>query len=1028
MNVSGTKDLEAFDLLDRPIWVWVPSTQEIWWANKSALLFWTPPGAETSDTESIAVDDDEIGRLNEYMSQLQNEKASILDTWISSANGFSRKINCRISLIDLRKEGNALLLEVQDDADKDVTEQSRQLAAALEKIKNYENELEGYAKITSEWLWESDANLRLTSMHQHFTKFAGDLSGTNQPYITREFLTTVASDDEDLSSNKWKEFFSQIDDRQEFRNFVYGRKRPDKTDVYLKISGVPNFDDQGTFVGYRGSTSNITETVNAQKELERQSRIFQDALAVVGEGVAVFDKDDIVIAWSDEYSKLTGNIFSSDDLGKLSFEDILRRSVEKGNFSNSGEAAEQIIANRLHNHKNPPSVMEFRSDAGKWVRILERRTADGGIVLSVVDITDLKLRETQLEMSEKRFREYAQSASDWFWETDENLRFTFFTGDTERMSDGGNQDAIGKTTEELFRPRLVYVDSNKLAEWDNVQNKMQRHESYRNLVFSIKHTEGHIVHIRSSGVAVFDSDGRFQGYRGAASDVTAEIESALANQKIKQQFIDALDGIDAAIAVFDQDENFVVGNRRFCDKVNSAVSGLAVPGAPLEKILRHSISAGFYGHVDGDPDDFLRRNLEGHKKGELLEEYHGDTGDWFQISISRTTDGGTLRVQSVITEIKMRELTVKASETRYRDLFEESIEGILVSGEDRLEIVNQAAVDIFGYDSVEDMLSIESTTDLVSKSERKDIAARRKLRLKGETNILSDYEFKGVKKNGDEIWLDSRNSLIHWDGQPAAMATVVDITERKAAEEKLKLAIEEAQQANKAKSEFLANMSHELRTPLNAIIGFSDMLTGEYAGPINDRQRGYLNDVGSSGAHLLGLINDILDLSKIEAGKAELQEVPVDMFEVIEDSMHLLSERSEKSGLTVSFRPGPHEANYFVDGRMIKQVMLNLLSNAVKFTPKGGKVDVGLEISADDELSIEVRDTGIGIAQENIPKAMSTFGQIEGVLDRKFEGTGLGLPLVISLVELHGGTVDLQSEPGEGTIVTFTVPAIRRVF
>ena len=159
-----------------------------------------------------------------------------------------------------------------------------------------------------------------------------------------------------------------------------------------------------------------------------------------------------------------------------------------------------------------------------------------------------------------------------------------------------------------------------------------------------------------------------------------------------------------------------------------------------------------------------------------------------------------------------------------------------------------------------------------------------------------------------------------------------------------------------------------------------------------------------------------------------MQEVPVDMFEVIEDSMHLLSERSEKSGLTVSFRPGPHEANYFVDGRMIKQVMLNLLSNAVKFTPKGGKVDVGLEISADDELSIEVRDTGIGIAQENIPKAMSTFGQIEGVLDRKFEGTGLGLPLVISLVELHGGTVDLQSEPGEGTIVTFTVPAIRRVF
>jgi len=1027
MNVSGTKDFEAFDLLDRPIWVWLPSAQEIWWANKSALLFWTPPGAD-ANSESITVDDHELGRLNKYLSQLQNEKTGIRDVWLSGANGFSRKIDCRISLIEVRDMEDALLLEIQEDTSKDVTEQSRELAAALEKIKNYESELASYAKITSEWLWESDANLRLTSMHQHFAKFAGDLTGLNQPYINREFLASVASDEEDLTSSKWQEFFSQIDDRKEFRNFIYGRKRPDKTDVYLKISGVPNFDDQGIFVGYRGSTSNITDTVTAQRELERQSRIFQDALAVVGEGVAVFDKDDIAIAWSDDYSKLTGNIFSKDELGKLSFEDILRRSVEKGNFSGNKEAAEEIIADRLHNHRNPPSVMEFRSDAGKWVRILERRTADGGIVLSVVDITDLKLRESQLEMSEKRFREYAQSASDWFWETDEELRFTFFTGDTERMSDGGNQDAIGKTTDELFRPRLVYVDSSKLAEWDNVQTKMERHESYRNLVFSIKHAEGHIVHIRSSGVAVFDSDGHFQGYRGAASDVTAEIESALANQKIKQQFIDAIDGIDASISVFDQHQNFVVGNRRFCDKVNSAKSGLAVPGAPLEKILRHSIDAGFFGHVDGDPNGFLRRNLEGHSKGEFLEEYQSDTGDWFQISISKTSDGGTLRVQSVITEIKMRELTVKASETRYRDLFEESIEGILVSGEDRLEIVNQAAVDIFGYDSVEDMLSIESTTDLVSKSEQKDVAARRKLRLKGETNILSDYEFRGVKKNGDEIWLDSRNSLIHWDGRPAAMATVVDITERKAAEEKLKLAIEEAQQANKAKSEFLANMSHELRTPLNAIIGFSDMLTGEYAGPINDRQRGYLKDVGSSGAHLLGLINDILDLSKIEAGKAELLEVPVDIFEIVEDSIHLLSERSEKNGLIVSFRPGPHEAKYFADSRMIKQVMLNLLSNAVKFTPKGGKVDIVLDISAEDELSIEVRDTGIGIAKENIPKAMSAFGQVEGVLDRKFEGTGLGLPLVISLVELHGGTVGLQSEPGEGTIVTFTLPAIRRVF
>jgi PAS domain S-box-containing protein len=245
-----------------------------------------------------------------------------------------------------------------------------------------------------------------------------------------------------------------------------------------------------------------------------------------------------------------------------------------------------------------------------------------------------------------------------------------------------------------------------------------------------------------------------------------------------------------------------------------------------------------------------------------------------------------------------------------------------------------------------------------------------------------------------------------------------DISELKQREQEAREARDAAQIANRSKSEFLANMSHELRTPLNAIIGFSEVLKGELFGPLGSAQYAeYVADIFQSGTHLLDIINDILDVSKAEAGKLELHEEQVDLTAVVRSSLRLVKDRAAESSLRLETVLPDNLPSLLADERMVKQILINLLSNAVKFTPAGGTVSVIAE-AGDRGLELAVRDTGIGIAPENIDKVLEPFGQVDTAHNRTHQGTGLGLPLVKSLVKLHGGRLKIDSELGKGTTVT----------
>ncbi|MBA7665596.1 Non-motile and phage-resistance protein [subsurface metagenome] len=228
------------------------------------------------------------------------------------------------------------------------------------------------------------------------------------------------------------------------------------------------------------------------------------------------------------------------------------------------------------------------------------------------------------------------------------------------------------------------------------------------------------------------------------------------------------------------------------------------------------------------------------------------------------------------------------------------------------------------------------------------------------------------------------------------------------------------EEANRHKSQFLANMSHELRTPLNSILGFSEVLQDRMFGEMNEKQEEYVNYIMESGQHLLSLINDILDLSKVEAGMLEMEPAEVRLGDLLQNSLTMVKENALKYGVELILKLENEIPEIYADERMVKQVVFNLLSNAIKFTPDGGKV--GIEaVKEGEDIRVTVWDTGIGIKEEDKGKLFKEFQQLDGGVDKKYQGTGLGLALSKRLVEMHGGRIWVESEPGEGSRFSFTL-------
>jgi len=415
-----------------------------------------------------------------------------------------------------------------------------------------------------------------------------------------------------------------------------------------------------------------------------------------------------------------------------------------------------------------------------------------------------------------------------------------------------------------------------------------------------------------------------------------------------------------------------------------------------------------------------------------------------------------------MTKALIKKFPIKNDEhDTYKDIFENANIGIFQSTVDGHYIrANDALAEMYGYDSVEAFivtLTNISEQLYVEKGRRDEFIEA--LHTKGQ---IENFESQVYREDGATIWISETARVVPETAGRAAYfeGFVKDITKRKELEAQLRIfnqkleervekrthellleierrhlteaslkeALQTAEDAASAKSKFLASMSHELRTPLNAIIGFSDAIQSEVLGPVAPTKYGeYVKIISNSGHHLLELINDILDLSKIESGTVDLSHDAVNPRHILLECLDLIGHRAEEAGVELIEKTAPDIPKAIIgDTRRIKQVFLNLLSNAIKFTPHGGTVAVCISANDPGMLTLRVADTGIGIAKEDIPKVLSEYGQAENGLEHTVEGTGLGLPISKKLVEMHGGRLEMESDLGKGTTVTVTLPMGRR--
>jgi PAS domain S-box-containing protein len=367
-----------------------------------------------------------------------------------------------------------------------------------------------------------------------------------------------------------------------------------------------------------------------------------------------------------------------------------------------------------------------------------------------------------------------------------------------------------------------------------------------------------------------------------------------------------------------------------------------------------------------------------------------------------------------ITEQRELETQLRNQQFYTRSLIESNIDALMTT--DPLGIisdVNQQMESLTGF--TRDELIGTPFKNYFTNPKQAEEGIKQVLREGNVTN----YELTARSKSGVETVV-SYNATIFNDRNgrlEGVFAAARDVTERKRFEETL-------QEANRMKSEFLANMSHELRTPLNGIIGFSEFLMDEKAGGLNGKQKEYLTDVYNSGKHLLQLINDVLDLAKVEAGKMEIIPEPFLVKSAVDEVRSVVSSMAKKKQISIKTSISADIETLTLDQSKFKQVLYNLLSNAVKFTNEGGKVEVSVSGNGNQEVILRVKDTGTGMKQESLNKLFTPFEQLDSSVARKHQGTGLGLALTKKFVELHNGTIDVDSEEGVGSTFTVKFPPI----
>ncbi|MEX0759969.1 MAG: ATP-binding protein, partial [Tistlia sp.] len=524
-----------------------------------------------------------------------------------------------------------------------------------------------------------------------------------------------------------------------------------------------------------------------------------------------------------------------------------------------------------------------------------------------------------------------------------------------------------------------------------------------------------------------------------------QTEKASQAERLNALLRTALEELPEALILFDDDDRLIYFNQAYRRTFPHMPSFAELEGVHFFEIVRRSMAVPGVVQdplAQADPEAYLAKRLERLHRPRPGPFEQRVRGEWHLVQEMRIPGVGFACLRNDITEIRRLEASLIEREELFRTLADTSPVALVLTrlSDSRVVYVNASASELFhvpleqapGQHAPDFYVNVEDRTRLVE-------------RLKSE-RLLRDAEIELKDSGGRRFWALLSGKATVFGGEPVLLISVVDISQRKRQEraiaqanrqladlaERLRMTSEEtnaarlrAEEANRTKSAFLAMMSHELRTPLNAVLGFSSILRDQLFGAIAEpKYVEYAQDIYDSGAHLLSIINDILDLSKIEAGKMEIEREWLSAAELARSCRTLVRGLADESGVEIDHSVEPDDLQLLADRRAAKQMLVNLLSNACKFTPAGGQVWLRFAPDPAGGVLVTVADTGVGMSESDVERALEAFGQI-GRAGGSQPGTGLGLPLVRGLIELHGGGLEINSDPERGTRATLRFPPAR---
>ncbi len=555
---------------------------------------------------------------------------------------------------------------------------------------------------------------------------------------------------------------------------------------------------------------------------------------------------------------------------------------------------------------------------------------------------------------------------------------------------------------------------------------------FQGLPYRIQHrivlSSGEVRTLNAQGEVEFGADGQPLTMVGICQDVTELVRLQEEAEEGRRKQREMLDSMFTFVGLFSLDGTLIDANR-------AAVEAF---GLTRQEMIGRKIWDTYYWSHSPEVQAAVRDAVARAAKGEVVRGDHVvrvAEGEYLTVDVIhgplRDREGRVVEVIGSAVDVTERVKAEQASQQVREQLEQAQRIANIGSWEWEFRTNKLSWSDhcfrLVGLEPAATAPTLDAFLSFVHPDDR----ARLRDTIRGgvEEGRSCDYDHRVIWPNGDVRVLHQLGEVKRdAQGRPVKMiGTTQDVTEISAARVELLESKLKAESANQAKSRFVASMSHELRTPLNAIIGFSELLQSDDAPLSDERRKEYARDIHNSGQHLLSVINDILDISRIEADKVSLDEEETPVSDLIESAFRMIRPGAEDTGVAVSWSVDSAVGSVLADRRLLLQTLLNLTSNAVKFTERGGEIDITAQPSKDGGVEIAVRDTGIGMSADDIARVGEPFLQVDGRLSRKFEGTGLGLVIAKRLIEMHGGTLVIESTVGIGTTMTVHLPASRNL-